>query len=107
MKHAKLIVSLVLVVLLAGFGVWAYYHVAFSFSNFRSQLELSPVKKGNLQLPGIGTLTLEEVEVPMIKRAMEYHHNKVSKAAVSLGLTRSALYRRLEKYQIPYDEAED
>jgi len=75
--------------------------------DFRSQLELSPVKKGNLQLPGIGTLTLEEVEVAMIKRAMEYHHNKVSKAAVSLGRTRSALYRRLEKYQIPYDEAED
>ncbi|HZY37682.1 MAG TPA: sigma-54 dependent transcriptional regulator, partial [Mucilaginibacter sp.] len=75
--------------------------------DFRSQLELSPVKKGNLQLPGIGILTLEEVEVAMIKRAMEYHHNKVSKAAVSLGLTRSALYRRLEKYQIPYDEAED
>ena len=75
--------------------------------DFRSQLELSPVKKGNLQLPGIGTLTLEEVEVAMIKRAMEYHHNKVSKAAVSLGLTRSALYRRLDKYHIPYDEAED
>ena len=75
--------------------------------DFRSQLELSPVKKGNIQLPGIGTLTLEEVEVEMIKRAMEYHKNKVSKAAVSLGLTRSALYRRLDKYQIPYDEAED
>jgi len=43
----------------------------------------------------------------MIKRAMEYHKNKISKAAVSLGLTRSALYRRLDKYQIPYDEAED
>jgi len=78
-----------------------------AIEDFRSQLELSPVKKGNLQLPGIGTLTLEEVEVAMIKRALEYHHNKVSKAAVSLGLTRSALYRRLEKYQIPYDEAED
>ncbi|HEY8931123.1 MAG TPA: sigma-54 dependent transcriptional regulator [Mucilaginibacter sp.] len=75
--------------------------------DFRSQLELSPVKKGNIQLPGIGTVTLEEVEVEMIKRAMEYHKNKVSKAAVSLGLTRSALYRRLDKYQIPYDEAED
>jgi DNA-binding NtrC family response regulator len=60
-----------------------------------------------MQLPGIGTLTLEEVEVAMIKRAMEYHHNKISKAAVSLGLTRSALYRRLDKYRIPYDEAED
>ncbi len=75
--------------------------------DFRSQLELSPVKKGNIQLPGIGTLTLEEVEVEMIKRAMDYHKNKISKAAASLGLTRSALYRRLDKYQIPYDEAED
>jgi DNA-binding NtrC family response regulator len=75
--------------------------------DFRSQLELSPVKNGNMQLPGIGTLTLEEVEVEMIKRAMEYHKNKISKAAVSLGLTRSALYRRLDKYQIPYDETED
>jgi len=75
--------------------------------DFRSQLELSPVKKGNLQLPGVGTLTLEQVEVEMIKRALEYHKNKITKAAKSLGLTRSALYRRLDKYQIPYDEAED
>jgi DNA-binding NtrC family response regulator len=75
--------------------------------DFRSQLELSPVKKGNMQLPGVGTLTLEEVEVEMIKRAMDHHKNKISRAAASLGLTRSALYRRLDKYQIPYDEAED
>jgi DNA-binding NtrC family response regulator len=75
--------------------------------DFRSQLELSPVKNGNVQLPGIGALTLEEVEVEMIKRALEYHKNKISKTAVSLGLTRSALYRRLDKYQIPYDETED
>jgi DNA-binding NtrC family response regulator len=75
--------------------------------DFRSQLESSPVKKGSMQLPGVGTLTLEEVEVEMIKRAMDYHKNKISKAAASLGLTRSALYRRLDKYQIPYDETED
>jgi len=75
--------------------------------DFRSQLELSPVKKGNLQMPGVGMVTLEEMEVEMIKRALEFHHNKIARAAKSLGLTRSALYRRLEKYQIPYDEAED
>jgi len=75
--------------------------------DFRSQLELSPVKKGKLQLPGVGAITLEEMEVEMIKRALEYHKNKVAKAAKSLGLTRSALYRRLDKYHIPYDEAED
>ena len=75
--------------------------------HFRSQLELSPVKKGQLQLPGVGSVTLEELEVEMIRRAMSFHQNKIAKAAASLGLTRSALYRRLEKYNIPYDEAED
>lgn len=75
--------------------------------DFRSQLELSPVKKGNLQMPGVGDITLEEMEVEMIKRALEYHQNKIARAAKSLGLTRSALYRRLDKYQIPYDEAQD
>lgn len=75
--------------------------------DFRSQLELSPVKKGNLALPGVGAITLEEMEVEMIKKALEYHKNKISRAAKSLGLTRSALYRRLDKYRIPYDETED
>ncbi|WP_119081143.1 sigma-54-dependent transcriptional regulator [Chitinophaga alhagiae] len=71
------------------------------------QLELSPVKKGHLQLPGVGMVTLEELEVEMIRKAMQFHHHKIAKAAVSLGLTRSALYRRLEKYNIPYDETAD
>lgn len=75
--------------------------------DFRKQLELSPGKKGNIQLPDVGSLTLEETEVLMIKRAMEFHKNRISKAALSLGLTRSALYRRLDKYHIPYDEASD
>ena len=75
--------------------------------DFRSQLESSPLKPGNVQLPGVGMITLEEMEIEMIRRAMEHHKNKIARAAVSLGLTRSALYRRLEKYQIPYDETED
>lgn len=75
--------------------------------DFRSQLELSPGKKGTLQLPEVGTLTLDEIEVLMIKRSLEFHKNKISKAAASLGLTRSSLYRRLDKYKIPYDETSD
>lgn len=76
--------------------------------DFRSQLDTSSsVKKGLVQLPGVGALTLEEIEVEMIKRALEFHKHRISKAAVSLGITRSALYRRLEKYNIPYDEASD
>ena len=75
--------------------------------DFKAQLEQSPQKKGTIQLPGVGALTLEEMEVQMIKRTMAYYSNKVSKAATSLGLTRSALYRRLDKYNIPYDETAD
>ncbi|RPE05990.1 sigma-54-dependent Fis family transcriptional regulator [Chitinophaga lutea] len=75
--------------------------------DFSRQLELSPVKKGSLQLPGVGLVTLEELEVEMIRKAMQFHQHRIAKAAVSLGLTRSALYRRLEKYNIPYDETAD
>jgi len=75
--------------------------------DFRSQLELSPAKMGSVPFPGVGMITLEEMEIEMIKRAMNHHKNKIARAAASLGLTRSALYRRLEKYQIPYDETED
>ena len=75
--------------------------------DFKSQLEATPAKKSAMQLPIVGALTLEEIEVEMIKRALNFHKNKIAKAAQSLGLTRSALYRRLEKYNIPYDEAED
>lgn len=75
--------------------------------DFISQLELSPQKKGSQQLPEVGTLTLDEIEVLMIKRSLEFHKNKISKAAASLGLTRSSLYRRLDKYHIPYDETTD
>lgn len=75
--------------------------------DFKAQLELSPKKKGNILLPGVGTLTLEEMEVQMIRMAMSFYNNKIARAAISLGLTRSALYRRLDKYNIPYDEAAD
>jgi len=76
-------------------------------NDLRSQLDMSPTKSGNMQLPGVGTVTLEEMEIGMIKKALEFHQNRIAKAARSLGITRSALYRRLEKFKIPYDEAED
>lgn len=75
--------------------------------DFRAQLELSPSRKGSIQLPDIGVLTLDEIEMLMIKKALEFHKHKIAKAAAALGLTRSSLYRRLEKYNIPYDETAD
>jgi len=75
--------------------------------DFKSQLEQSPVKQEGAKVPAVGSITLEEMEIEMIKKTMLYHKNKVAKAATALGLTRSALYRRLDKFEIPYDEAED
>ncbi len=76
-------------------------------NDFQSQLETTVKKKGHLQLPEVGNLTLEEMEIQMIHKAMDFHKNRITKVAKSLGITRSALYRRLEKYNIPYDEASD
>jgi two-component system, NtrC family, response regulator len=73
-------------------------------ADLRAQLPMSATRKGSLQLPEVGALTLDEIEVLMIKKAMAFHKNKIAKAALSLGITRSALYRRLDKHNIPYDE---
>nr|WP_294874030.1 sigma-54 dependent transcriptional regulator [uncultured Pedobacter sp.] len=75
--------------------------------DFKAQLDLSPSKKMSVQMPGVGSITLEQMEIEMVKRAMSFHQNKITKAAASLGITRNSLYRRLEKYQIPFNEAED
>lgn len=44
------------------------------------------------------TLNLEEMERHMVSKALEQYEGNVSKAAKELGLTRAALYRRMEKY---------
>jgi len=41
---------------------------------------------------------LERVEKTVIRKAIDKYHGNISQAAKELGLTRSALYRRLEKY---------
>jgi DNA-binding NtrC family response regulator len=44
-------------------------------------------------------LTLDEAERLMIEKALERHQGNVSKAADALGLSRSALYRRLQRHE--------
>jgi DNA-binding NtrC family response regulator len=43
-------------------------------------------------------MSLDEVERHLIQRTLGRHENNVSQAAKALGLSRSALYRRLQKY---------
>ena len=51
-------------------------------------------------------MTLEEAEQVMIRRALERNAGSVTEAAKVLGLSRSALYRRLEKYDLQPAETE-
>jgi DNA-binding NtrC family response regulator len=48
----------------------------------------------------IEDLNLEEVERLLIQKALARYNGNVSHAAKALGLSRSALYRRLERYRL-------
>jgi transcriptional regulator of acetoin/glycerol metabolism len=43
-------------------------------------------------------LSLESVEAILIRKALQRTSGNVSQAAEALGLSRGALYRRMEKY---------
>ena len=79
-------------------------HDRMEASDFQAQWRPTEPKRDVVSLPAVGTMTLEEVELQMVRRAMDFHKGKITRVAKSLGLTRSSLYRRLEKYGIPYDE---
>jgi transcriptional regulator of acetoin/glycerol metabolism len=48
--------------------------------------------------PSLDDLTLEEAERMLIQRALTRHAGNVSRAAESLGVSRSALYRRIQQF---------
>lgn len=45
-------------------------------------------------------MTLDEIEKQTILQALEQHKGNLSQVAISLGISRAALYRRLEKFNI-------
>jgi len=57
----------------------------------------SPGERGN-GLPAPGAMSLDEIERGMIVKCMQHYEGNVSRVAEALGLSRAALYRRLEKY---------
>lgn len=70
----------------------------------------SLVRASDLHLRGMRTsaevqqpleeMALEEVERVLIQKALKRHSGNVSQAAEALGLSRSALYRRLQRYDL-------
>ena len=47
-------------------------------------------------------MTLDEIERQTILQALERHKGNLSQVAMALGISRAALYRRLEKHNINY-----
>ncbi|MDR2919901.1 MAG: sigma-54 dependent transcriptional regulator [Tannerella sp.] len=61
-------------------------------------ITFSPIEQQKEALQSIPTHNLEELERTAVEQALQKHNGNISQAAKELGLTRGALYRRLEKY---------
>lgn len=63
-----------------------------------NDLQLATRPAGGGEVPDqLAQMTLEEAEVWFIQQALSRHHGNANEAAKSLGISRSALYRRLGK----------
>ena len=66
--------------------------------DFSKQYQVYQKRPSEKNLPPVGSATLDDMEISLINQALKFHDNNISKAAKSLGLSRSALYRRMEKH---------
>ena len=69
-------------------------------ADFDAQLQTAPARESKEYLPPVGAMTLDEMEATMIKKSLYFYEGNISKVAKALGLSRAALYRRMEKYGI-------
>jgi len=69
-------------------------------SHLRALAELGAAGERPPSLPTPGAMTLDEIERAMIERALQQFEGNLTKAAEALGVSRTALYRRLQKHGI-------
>ncbi len=65
-----------------------------------NDLIFSPIESATAQVDEPKDFNLGNLEKNAILRVIEKHNGNITKAAKELGLTRTALYRRLNKYEI-------
>jgi two-component system, NtrC family, response regulator HydG len=65
-----------------------------------SDIIFSPLESSQNKMEEDGDLKLSNLEKNTILKVIEKHSGNISKAAKELGITRTALYRRLSKYEI-------
>ena len=69
-------------------------------ADFQATSEMEPREAERDVLPPVGSMTMDELEKAMIVKSLKHHNGNISKVAQALGLSRAALYRRFEKYEI-------
>lgn len=69
-------------------------------ADFEGQMQ-RPAEMQTAQGDSLAGLTLDEIEKRTILQAIDRHQGNLSRVAQVLGISRAALYRRLEKYGIP------
>jgi DNA-binding NtrC family response regulator len=76
-------------------------HAALSAADLESAAGMEPHDAARDTLPAVGSMTMDEIEKAMILKSLRHHGGNITRVAESLGLSRAALYRRLEKHGIP------
>jgi len=71
-----------------------------SVDDFSASVAMETREPASDMLPPVGSMTMDEIERGMIQKALKHHGRNLSRVADALGLSRAALYRRLEKYEI-------
>ena len=66
-----------------------------------ASLALEPSTNSATEATGI--ISIEAAEKALIERTLEHFDNNVSQTADSLGISRGALYRRMDEYHIARD----
>jgi DNA-binding NtrC family response regulator len=69
-------------------------------ADFQLTAAMEPQEAARDVLPPVGSMTMDELEKAMIVKSLKHHGGNISRVAEALGLSRAALYRRFEKYEI-------
>jgi len=68
--------------------------------HFAALAGLESAERREPELPSPGTMTLDAIEKAMIERCLAHAAGNLTRAAEALGISRTALYRRLQKHGI-------
>ena len=73
---------------------------ALSAADFKEAMAMEAPGSSRDPLPPVGSMTLDQIERAMIVKSLRHHGGNLTRVAESLGMSRPALYRRIEKHGI-------